>query len=85
MLLLFFLTQDLVAAIQANAKVPFEIPNLEVFENTDFENNFEEEDDEYLDPEMDEGASATAAAAAGEKNVQPPADAAINAALHEEL
>lgn len=80
------LMQELVAAIQAKAKVPFEIPNLDVFENVDFDREFDEEDDEYLDSDEIENATAAAVpAAAGLENVQAPSAAAMKAALHEEL
>jgi thiol-disulfide isomerase/thioredoxin len=84
--------KDLAATIQSKAKVPFEVPDLNFFETTHFDNEFDE-DDEYLDGEEGElesptaaPAGAGAAAAKGDGKVHDaPAAAEINVPSHEEL
>ena len=80
--------KELVAAIHSKAIVPFDIPDLDLFESVDFYSEFDEEDDEYLDledAERESEAAVEAGEATGAEGVEnaPAPPAAVS--LHEEL
>lgn len=80
--------KELVAAIHSKATVPFDIPDFDLFEIVDFDSDFDEEDDEYLDLEdaaRESEAAGTAGEATGAEGVENAPGPPAAAALHVEL